>query len=191
MEDAVWWMEHTPVFTQGQAGKPDHLLRPGDIPVVQSDRGGQVTYHGPGQLMIYTLLDLNTLQLGIRDYVRNLEDLLVQWMQASLDIDAYGDPDAPGVYQGGAKIASIGLRVRHGFSYHGICLNVTGDLSPFQRINPCGYVGLKMTQLSSFAPDISVADARDSLAPYIADHFSYTDVTTSYPEILPISEGIA
>jgi lipoyl(octanoyl) transferase len=145
--DEFWLLEHEPVFTQGRAGKPEHLLAPGTIPVVRSDRGGQVTYHGPGQLMVYTLLDLNRLGLGIRSLVTALELAVVDCL-AGYGITARGRRDAPGVYVGEAKIASLGLRVRKGCSYHGLALNVHMDLAPFARINPCGYRGLAMTQLA-------------------------------------------
>lgn len=144
--DELWLVEHPPVFTQGQAGKPEHLLLPGDIPVVQTDRGGQVTYHGPGQLVAYPLLDLRRLHLGVRDLVTALEQTLIELL-AELGIEAYAKPDAPGVYVAGDKIASLGLRVRRGCSFHGLALNVVMDLEPFGRINPCGYEGLAMTQI--------------------------------------------
>ncbi|MGH8460848.1 MAG: lipoyl(octanoyl) transferase LipB [Stenotrophobium sp.] len=146
--DEIWFLQHPPVFTQGQAGKPEHLLLPGDIPVVQSDRGGQVTYHGPGQLVAYVLLDLHLLGYGIRSLVTRLEDALI----ATLDgygISAQSRRDAPGVYVNGEKIASLGLRVRGGRTYHGLALNVDMDLEPFSRINPCGYEGLCMTQVKT------------------------------------------
>lgn len=146
--DQLWLVEHPPVFTQGQAGKPEHLLLPGDIPVVQSDRGGQVTYHGPGQLVAYPLLNLRRLGFGVRDLVTALEQILVAVL-ASYDIDAYAKASAPGVYVQEQKIASLGLRVRRGCSFHGLALNVAMDLEPFQRINPCGYSGLQMTQIES------------------------------------------
>lgn len=144
--DELWLVQHPPVFTQGQAGKPEHLLMPGDIPVVQTDRGGQVTYHGPGQLVAYALLDLRRLKLGVRDLVTQIESLLVALL-ASYGIAAYSKPKAPGVYVREAKIASLGLRVRRGCSFHGLSLNVDMDLEPFNRINPCGYQGLSMTQM--------------------------------------------
>ncbi|XOZ33542.1 lipoyl(octanoyl) transferase LipB [Halomonadaceae bacterium KBTZ08] len=144
--DECWLLEHKPVFTQGQAGRAEHVLSPGDIPVVQVDRGGQVTYHGPGQLMLYTLIDLRRRGMGVRQLVSMLEDTVVtvlsQW-----DIEAAPRRDAPGVYVAGEKIASLGLRVRRGCAYHGLALNVDMDLSPFQRINPCGYEGMAVTQL--------------------------------------------
>jgi lipoyl(octanoyl) transferase len=148
--DQLWLVQHPPVFTQGQAGKAEHLLVPGDIPVVQSDRGGQVTYHGPGQLVAYPLLDLRRLKMGVRDLVTAIEQTIVSTL-AQYDIAAFPKPDAPGVYvntEGRVdKIASLGLRVRRGCSFHGLALNVAMDLSPFLRINPCGYQGLAMTQI--------------------------------------------
>ncbi|WP_207063855.1 lipoyl(octanoyl) transferase LipB [Motiliproteus sp. SC1-56] len=144
--DELWLLEHEPVFTQGQAGKAEHLLAPGDIPVVQVDRGGQVTYHGPGQLVVYLLLNLKRLKLGVRDLVSLMEEAVVHTLAAE-GIESYPKPDAPGVYVNGDKIASLGLRVRRGCSFHGLALNVDMDLAPFQRINPCGYAGLSMTQV--------------------------------------------
>ena len=145
--DELWFLQHPPVFTQGQAGKPEHLLAPGDIPVVQSDRGGQVTYHGPGQLMVYFLLDLNRLGYGIRSLVTRLEQAMVDCLD-SYGIAAAARRDAPGVYVDGKKIGSLGLRVRKGCTYHGLALNVAMDLEPFARINPCGFRGLEVTQIS-------------------------------------------
>lgn len=144
--DELWFLQHPPVFTQGQAGKAEHLLMPGNIPVQQSDRGGQVTYHGPGQLVVYFLLDLPRLGYGIRSLVTRLENALIETL-GGYGIAAVSRRDAPGVYVDGAKIASLGLRVRRGCSYHGIALNVDMDLEPFSRINPCGFQGLRMTQL--------------------------------------------
>lgn len=160
--DQLWLVEHPPVFTQGQAGKPEHLLLPGDIPVVQSDRGGQITYHGPGQLVAYPLLNLRRLGFGVRDLVTALEQILVAVL-ASYDIDAYATAGAPGVYVQEQKIASLGLRVRRGCSFHGLALNVAMDLEPFQRINPCGYRGLQMTQMQNLvspAPSLKEVQAR-------------------------------
>ncbi len=153
--DEIWLVEHPPIFTQGQAGKAEHLLAPGSIPVLQVDRGGQVTYHGPGQLVVYPLFDLRRLKLGVRDLVTAIEQFTVTTL-AHYGIEAYPKPEAPGVYvrQGGAlaqecKIASLGLRVRRGCSFHGVSINVDMDLQPFQQINPCGYAGLQMTQVRS------------------------------------------
>jgi len=148
VHDELWLVEHDPVFTQGQAGKEEHLLNLGDdIPLVQSDRGGQVTYHGPGQLVVYPLLNLRRLGLGVRDLVTLIEKSVVAVL-AEYDIDANAKPDAPGVYVDGRKIASLGLRVRKGCSFHGVAINYAMDLAPFLRINPCGYAGLEMVQLS-------------------------------------------
>jgi lipoyl(octanoyl) transferase len=154
--DQFWLVEHDPVFTQGQAGKPEHLLMPGDIPVVQTDRGGQVTYHGPGQVVLYPLIDVRRSRLGVRDLVSGLENAVIALL-AEYGIAARARPDAPGVYvmtgMGEAKIASLGLRIRRGGSFHGVALNVDGDLSPFQRINPCGYAGMAMTRLADLVAD--------------------------------------
>lgn len=145
--DEVWLVEHNPVFTQGQAGKAEHLINTGDIPVVQSDRGGQVTYHGPGQLVAYFLINLRRKKLGVRDLVTHIENLVINTLKA-YNIDSAARPDAPGVYVGGKKICSLGLRIRKGCSFHGLALNVNMDLGPFLRINPCGYEGMKMVQVS-------------------------------------------
>jgi lipoyl(octanoyl) transferase len=144
--DEIWLLQHPRVFTQGQAGKAEHLLAPGDIPVVQVERGGQVTYHGPGQLVAYLMLNLRRQKLGVRELVTAMEQALVDVL-AGYGIEAAPKADAPGVYVAGDKIASLGLRVRNGCSFHGLALNVDMDMSPFQRINPCGYAGLKMIQL--------------------------------------------
>jgi lipoyl(octanoyl) transferase len=164
--DEIWLLEHDPVFTQGRAGKSEHLLAPGAIPVVQSDRGGQVTYHGPGQLMVYTLLDLQRLGLGIRSLVTALEHAVVDCL-GEYGVEARGRRDAPGVYVGSAKIASLGLRVRRGCSYHGLALNVRMDLAPFSRINPCGYRGLEMTQLSDLGGPADLLEAGQALLPHL------------------------
>lgn len=145
--DEIWLLQHHPVFTQGQAGKAEHLLDPGQIPVIQADRGGQVTYHGPGQLIAYLLLDLRRRRLGIRPLVSLMEASIVELL-AGYGISAAPRADAPGVYVGECKIASLGLRVRRGCSFHGLSLNVSMELEPFLRINPCGHPGLKVTQLS-------------------------------------------
>lgn len=144
--DEIWLLQHPRVFTQGQAGKAEHLLAPGDIPVIQVERGGQVTYHGPGQLVAYLMLDLRRLDLGVRELVSAMERSLVEVL-AGYGIEAAPKADAPGVYVRGDKIASLGLRVSRGCSFHGLALNVDMDMAPFQRINPCGYAGLKMIQL--------------------------------------------
>ncbi len=148
--DELWLLEHPPVFTQGLNGKPEHLLAPGDIPVIAVDRGGQVTYHGPGQAVCYCLLDLRRARLGVRELVTLLEQTVIGLLR-DYDITAHARPEAPGVYVGGRKIASLGLRVRRGCCYHGLSFNVAMDLQPFSRINPCGYPGLQVTQLSALA----------------------------------------
>jgi lipoyl(octanoyl) transferase len=171
--DEVWLLEHPPVFTQGLAGKPEHVLNPGDIPVLQTDRGGQVTYHGPGQLVLYTLFDLRRLGIGIRQMVRLLEKSVVD-MLVEYAIAAAGRDDAPGVYVDSAKICSIGLRVRRGCSYHGIALNIAMDLQPFLRINPCGFKQLQMTQMQLLSPDAAFDRVPDLLLKHIRRNFGYT-----------------
>lgn len=156
--DQFWLVEHDPVFTQGQAGKPEHLLMPGDIPVVATDRGGQVTYHGPGQVVLYPLLDVRRARLGVRELVTALEQAVIALL-AEHGVTAHARPDAPGVYVGEAKIASLGLRIRRGASFHGVALNVDGDLSPFARINPCGYAGMAMTRLADWVDDCPGVEA--------------------------------
>ncbi|ALO46806.1 lipoyl(octanoyl) transferase LipB [Pseudohongiella spirulinae] len=144
--DELWVLSHPPVFTQGQAGKAEHLLAPGDIPVVQIDRGGQVTYHGPGQLVIYLLIDVRRADIGVRDLVSLIEQSIIETL-SSLGINAQTRDSAPGVYVNDAKIAALGLRIRRGCSYHGLSLNVDMNLQPFARINPCGYQGMEVTQV--------------------------------------------
>ncbi|MBY5931108.1 lipoyl(octanoyl) transferase LipB [Halomonas sp. DP8Y7-3] len=145
--DQIWVVQHPPVFTQGQAGKAEHLLMPSEIPLVETDRGGQITYHGPGQLVLYPLIDVKRARLGVRDLVSALEDSVVDAL-GQHDIEAHARPDAPGVYVGERKIASLGLRIRRGASFHGIAVNLDLDLAPFSFINPCGYAGLEMTRLA-------------------------------------------
>lgn len=152
-QDEIWLVEHDRVFTQGQAGKAEHVLSPGDIPVVKVDRGGQVTYHGPGQLVAYVLLDIRRMKSDVRKLVSALEDSIVKVL-ADFDVEASPRPDAPGVYVGTRKICSLGLRIKRGCSYHGLALNLNMDLEPFSRINPCGYQGMQMTQLSAFADNV-------------------------------------
>ncbi|STR45690.1 lipoyl(octanoyl) transferase [Iodobacter fluviatilis] len=169
--DEIWLVEHPPVYTQGQAGKPEHLIAATSIPVVQIDRGGQITYHGPGQVVAYVLLDLRRNGLGVRELVRKLEQSVIDIL-ADFGVTAYGKVDAPGVYvnpeMGEAKIASLGLRIRKGCSYHGLALNVNMDLTPFDWINPCGYAGMRVTQLSDFASDATSAAIAGKLAEKIA-----------------------
>jgi len=175
--DQLWLVEHPPVFTQGQAGKAEHLLFPGDIPVVQTDRGGQVTYHGPGQLVAYPLLDLRRLNIGVRELVTRIEQTIVATL-AHYGIESAAKPDAPGVYVNGDKIASLGLRVRRGCSFHGLALNVNMDLSPFQRINPCGYQGLAMTQMKGLLPNPpTLEDVQSQLVAEFARKLGYETCT--------------
>jgi lipoyl(octanoyl) transferase len=162
--DEIWFLEHPPVFTLGMNAKPEHLLAPGDIPVVQIDRGGQVTYHGPGQLVVYPLVNVRRLGLGVRELVVALENAVIA-VAASWNIEAVGRRDAPGIYVDGRKLASIGLRIRRGCSYHGLAFNVAMDLEPFRRINPCGYRGLEVIDLRSLGVNVDVARAAEMLAP--------------------------
>lgn len=161
-KDELWCLEHPRVYTQGQAGKAEHILAPGDIPVILVDRGGQVTYHGPGQLVVYLMMGLTRRKMGVRALVDVIEQAIVRSL-AELGIAAEPRPDAPGVYVGDAKIASLGLRVRRGCSFHGLALNVDMDMEPFQRINPCGYAGLPMCQVRDFAATASIADIEKRL----------------------------
>ena len=164
--DQIWLVQHPSVYTQGQAGKPEHLLAPGDIPVIQIDRGGQITYHGPGQTVMYLLLDLRRAGIGIRALVSLIEESVIGYLQ-ELGIRAQSRIDAPGVYVDGKKIASLGLRVRGGCTYHGVALNVDMNLEPFSRINPCGLVGMQMTQLR----DLGVALDADAAGTALAARF--------------------
>jgi len=172
--DEIWFLEHPPVFTLGLAGKMEHVLAPGDIPVVHIDRGGQVTYHGPGQLVVYPLLDLKRLKLGVRALVEALENSVIDTL-AGYGIQAHGHRDAPGVYVDARKVCSIGIRIRRGCSYHGIAFNVAMDLEPFQRINPCGYAGLEMTQVSALGGPDSVRRVAEDLTPALLERLRYND----------------
>jgi lipoyl(octanoyl) transferase len=170
--DEIWFLEHPPVFTMGMNAQASHLLAPGDIPVIDIDRGGQVTYHGPGQLVVYPLLDLSRCGLGVRSLVVGLEQALIDTL-AQWGIEARGRRDAPGVYVGDRKIASVGLRIRRGRSYHGLALNVAMDLEPFARINPCGYAGLRMTQVSELGGPSSVREMAEALAPRLLQSLGF------------------
>jgi lipoyl(octanoyl) transferase len=165
--DEIWLVEHQAVFTQGQAGKEEHILMPGDIPVVKVDRGGQITYHGPGQQMLYVLLNLKHNKLGVRNLVTALEECVVNTLK-EYAINAYPKTDAPGVYVDAKKVCSIGLRIRKGCSFHGLALNVNMDLSPFQRINPCGYAGLEMVNCAQLDGPVTLDEAGSKLT----DHLS-------------------
>lgn len=171
--DEIWFLEHPPVFTLGQMGKLQHLLAPGDIPVIQTDRGGQVTYHGPGQLVVYPLIDLRRLRLGIRALVEALELGIVETLQ-DFGIAALNRRTAPGVYTvDGRKLASLGLRVRHGCTYHGLAFNVAMNLEPFDRINPCGYPGLRMTQVKDLGGPTAIALVAAHLKPHLVKALGY------------------
>lgn len=166
-DDELWLVEHAPVFTLGQAGKPEHLLAPGPIPVLAVDRGGQVTYHGPGQLVAYPLIDLRRAGLGVRELVCAIEQAVIDTL-ADYGVIAVRRDGAPGVYVGAAKIMALGLRVRRGCSFHGLALNVAMDLAPYARINPCGFAGLAVTELRALAADVSMADVAARLVPRLA-----------------------
>jgi len=173
--DELWLTEHPPVYTLGLAGRREHILRDNGIPVVKVDRGGQVTYHGPGQLVAYTLIDLRRARLSIREMVRRLEDAVIEWL-AMHRVAAYGKPSAPGVYVDHAgteaKIAALGLKVRHHCTYHGLAVNVALDLAPFADIDPCGYPGLAVTQLADFGVERTVQAAGDEIAPILGAHLT-------------------
>lgn len=166
--DELWCVEHAPVYTLGRAARREHLLAPGPIEVVASDRGGQVTYHGPGQLVVYTLLDVARLAIGPRELVRRIEGGLIAYLDL-LGIAAVRRPGAPGVYVGAAKIAALGLRIRNGRSYHGLALNVAMDLEPFTRIDPCGYAGLAITQVADLVATADLGTVRQALVPLLVD----------------------
>ncbi len=188
--DEIWFLQHPRVFTQGQAGKAEHVLAPGDIPVIQVDRGGQVTYHGPGQIVGYLLIDLRRRKLGIRELVTAIENALVSTL-AKYDISAANKPDAPGVYlnagpKAGAKIASLGLRVRKGCTFHGLALNVDMDLEPFARINPCGFSGLQVTQMREWLSAVpTLAQLENELLAALCAELDYDPQTVSVKTQLP------
>lgn len=174
-KDEVWLVEHPPVFTLGMNGKPEHLLNPGQIPVIKIDRGGQVTYHGPGQLVAYLLIDIKRRKLGIRAMVERIEQAIIDLL-AQYQIKARGRRDAPGVYVGDSKIAALGLRVRRGCTYHGLALNVNMDLEPFKRINPCGYAGMKVSQVVDQGGPDKVAAIAAELCQKLAQQLGYNDL---------------
>ncbi|MBT0725460.1 lipoyl(octanoyl) transferase LipB [Rosenbergiella sp. S61] len=178
--DEVWLVEHPAVFTQGQAGKAEHLLATGDIPVMQSDRGGQVTFHGPGQQIMYVLIDIRRRKVGVRELVTALENTVIATL-AEDKLQAYARADAPGVYIAGQKICSLGLRIRNGCSFHGLALNVDMDLSPFTRINPCGYADLTMTQLRDHGSQRGMSDVAHDLVKYFTHYVHSPRVVTDHP----------
>jgi lipoyl(octanoyl) transferase len=174
--DEIWFTQHSPVFTLGLNSAPEHLLATGDIPVVQVDRGGQVTYHGPGQLMIYPLIDIRRAGLGVRDLVTALEQSVVD-LAHDYGIEAAARADAPGVYVEGAKLASVGLRIRRGASFHGMALNVNVDIEPFSRINPCGFSNLEITDFSRLGAESELIRVRDAVLPHLLKYLRLTDAT--------------
>jgi len=190
--DEIWFLQHPPVFTLGQSGRREHLREPGDIPVVASDRGGQVTYHGPGQLVVYLLVDLKRRSLGVKRLVHGLEQAVIDLLAAS---ELTGDrmAGAPGVYVGGKKLAAIGLRIRNGRSFHGLAVNVDGDLAPFKRIDPCGFANLEVTGLKDLGLSWSVSDTATKLLPFLAAQLGYPTgsihfaLESSLPDIAALS----
>jgi lipoyl(octanoyl) transferase len=185
--DELWLVEHDPVFTLGQAGKPEHVLASGDIPVVRTNRGGQVTYHGPGQIVAYPLVDLRRLNLGVRDFVCRIEQALIDTL-ATWDIRAARREGAPGVYVAGEKIGALGLRVRHGCSFHGLAFNVAMDLEPFTRINPCGYAGLQVTSVLKSGGPAALAEVKPVLVDALSRQLGLRPVFT--PELPPLLSPI-
>lgn len=181
--DEFWLLQHPPVFTQGLNGKAEHLLDPAGIPVIEIDRGGQITYHGPGQLILYILLDLSRRKLGVRQLVSAMEQAVIQLLQ-EYGIDAVARKDAPGVYVDGAKVASLGLRIRRGRSYHGLALNVDMDLAPFSAINPCGLRGQKVTQLRDLGVHDSLNEIGDKLLQHLLKELGITCIREAEPQIL-------
>lgn len=177
-EDEIWLVQHPRVFTLGKAGKQEHLLNTADIPVIKVDRGGQVTYHAPGQLVAYILLDLNRLNIGVRKLVTNLEQAVIDTL-SEYGIMAESRHDAPGVYVKGRKIAALGLRVRRGCCFHGLALNVDMDLEPFARINPCGYEGLEITQISNLVDDVNIDVLSQQLLSRLKQQLKYSELVDS------------
>lgn len=173
-DDQLWLVQHPPVFTQGQAGKAEHVLAPGDIPVIQVDRGGQVTYHGPGQIVAYPLVDIRRKGIGVRDFVHRIEQAIIDVL-AGFGVQGERLAGAPGIYVEGDKIASLGLRVRHGRTFHGMAFNIDMDLEPFQRINPCGFAGLRVTRLSDHVP-VDFVDVEQRLVAGLVQQLGYSGI---------------
>jgi lipoyl(octanoyl) transferase len=170
--DELWLLQHEPVFTQGQAGKKEHVLCAGDIPVIQSDRGGQITYHGPGQLVCYVLIDIKRAHFGVRDLVDGIENAVIGLLE-SYGIDSHAKREAPGVYVNDSKVSALGLRIRRGRSYHGLSLNVSMDLEPYNRINPCGFEGLSVTDLKTLGVDEDMSSVSSRLVEQLTKQFGY------------------
>lgn len=184
--DEFWLVEHDPVFTLGQAGKPEHVLMPGEIPVLKVDRGGQVTYHGPGQLVVYPLLDLKRLKVGVRDYVCRIEQAIIDTL-ADWNLHAERRDGAPGVYINDAKVAALGIRVRRGCTFHGLSFNIAMDLSPFHRINPCGYAGLQVTSMLDLGGPSSIDAVKPVLLDHLAGQFGLSLRTAPPPDLSVLS----
>ena len=176
--DELWLVEHPPVFTQGLAGKPEHVLAAGDIPVIQVDRGGQVTYHGPGQIVAYPMINLRRHGIGVKSLVNGIEQAIIDTV-AAYDVEAKRRENAPGVYVDGAKIASLGLRIRKACSFHGLAFNIAMDLEPFARINPCGFMGLEVTQLSALADGVTFDTVQNQLLEHFCQQLKYTAIETA------------
>jgi lipoyl(octanoyl) transferase len=186
--DELWVVEHSPVFTQGQAGKAEHILDAGDIPVIQVDRGGQVTYHGPGQIVMYPLIDIKRLGLGVKALVAGIEQAIIDVL-AGYGIEAGRLENAPGVYVDGVKIASLGLRIRRGRSFHGLAFNIDMDLEPFTRINPCGFQNLQVTSLSALVGDVNIDEVESLLLTRLATALGYNEKFRVVAEWLPGDAG--
>jgi len=180
--DELWFVEHDPVFTLGQAGKDEHVLMPGDIPVIHVDRGGQVTYHGPGQIVLYPLLDLKRLGIGVRDYVCRIEQAIIDTL-GEWNIGAERKEGAPGVYVNGAKVAALGIRVRRGCTFHGLAFNIDMDLEPFRRINPCGYAGLEVVSMSDLGGPGGMEAVKPVLLAQIARQFGLVPAADAAPDL--------
>ena len=180
--DELWFVEHDPVFTLGQAGKDEHVLMPGDIPVIHVDRGGQVTYHGPGQIVLYPLLDLKRLGIGVRDYVCRIEQAIIDTL-GEWNIGAERKEGAPGVYVNGAKVAALGIRVRRGCTFHGLAFNIAMDLEPFRRINPCGYAGLEVVSMSDLGGPGGMEAVKPVLLAQIAWQFGLAPAADAAPDL--------
>lgn len=175
--DELWCLEHPPVFTMGLNGKKEHILDIKNIPVINIDRGGQITYHAPGQLIVYTLIDLERINMGVKDLVNTIENSIINLLE-SYEIHAQGKKNAPGVYVNGDKIAALGLRIKRNKSYHGLSLNIDMDLSPFQQINPCGYAGLQVTQIKDLKPESNLTNIKADLISHLSQLFGYTNIST-------------
>ena len=180
-DDELWCLEHPAIFTMGLNGKKEHLLNINNIPVINIDRGGQVTYHGPGQLVIYTLIDLKRLNISVKDLVTIIEKSVIQLLK-QYGINAQGKENAPGVYVNEEKIAALGLRIKHNKSYHGLSLNIDMDLTPFQQINPCGYKGLEVTQIKDLKPDLNLSDVKKNLSKQLSQLLGYNNDSIIYAD---------